>query len=536
MARDGIAALLCATVLITPLTPNLAAEPERDSTVATALAVQQALKGGRESLAAGQYGAAVHVLEQQLARINGNREYLACLRDAYRGHVKELRQAARDDEAQTYLRRLQILDPGARLDFPDAPKSVAAAPPAPAAAVPAQLAATPPTPQAEGSAKPSVIARGQMEDPFSPGNFSKVNPAAALVTSADKAYRDRQFRSAASLFEQAHQADPASVASRHDMWAYCKLFTVKEQFAAAADDPALDRLEAEVKAAIVLSPKVEAVGKQYLGGIQARRGGGAPGVRHLDQRIAGWSVSESDNFRIFHQQDRAIAEKVAQVAERTRRDMGRKWFGEDGEWKLRCDLYLHPTAADYSRATGKPPTWTAHSTINLDAGRVTLRRIDLRGDDPELLTASLPHEATHVVLAGHFGTHFVPRWADEGMALLSESEARLDGYRRKLPEARQSKLLLGLRELMTQGDYAPEPQRAFAFYLQSVSVTEFLAKQPGGPQAFTRFVYEALRSGYDTALQKTYGMDMRTLEQRWRVATFGGDAGLTQAAFRGAAR
>ena len=106
MAREGIAALLCATVLITPLTPLLSAEPEREGGVATALAVQQALKQGREAMAAGQFGAAVHVLEQQLAKINGNREYLAALRDAYRGHVRDLRQAGRADEAQTYLRRL----------------------------------------------------------------------------------------------------------------------------------------------------------------------------------------------------------------------------------------------------------------------------------------------------------------------------------------------------------------------------------------------------------------------------------------------
>jgi len=218
------------------------------------------------------------------------------------------------------------------------------------------------------------------------------------------------------------------------------------------------------------------------------------------------------------------------VAERTRREMGRKWFGDDSEWRARCDLYLHPTAADYSRATGKPATWTAHSTINLEGGRVVLRRIDLRGDDAELLTASLPHETTHAVLAGHFGTHHVPRWADEGMALLSEPAGKLDAYRRKLDEARREGTLLPLHNLMTMEEY-PAANRAFAFYMQSVSVTDYLVQQPGGPQAFARFVNEALKSSYEVALQKTYGLDMATLEQQWKAATFGG---ATQAAFRGA--
>jgi hypothetical protein len=533
MAREGIAALLCATVLVTPLIPSLSAEPERDAAVTTLLAVQQALKGGRESMAAGQYGTAVHTLEQQLSRINGNREYLACLRDAYRGYVKELRQAGRSDEAQTYLRRLEILDPGARLDFPDGPRPaapVAAAPPAAPPTpppVPAKLAADTASPK-------EPLVRGNRpddSDPFHPSN-SKTNPAPDLVASADKAYHQKEYRTAGRFYEQAHESDPASVAGRHDEWAYCKLFAVKEQFA-TADGPTLDRLEAEVKSAIALSSKLESAGKEYLATIQSRRQGGAPTVRHLEQRVGGWSVAECDYFRIFHKENRALAEKVAQVAERTRREMDQKWFGKDSDWKVRCDLYLHPTANDYSRATGKPASWTAHSTINLEAGRVVLRRIDLRGDDADLLSASLPHEATHAVLAGHFGTHQVPRWADEGMALLSEPAAKHEQYRRKLAEARQNGLLFPVRDLVTMEEY-PEPARAFAFYLQSVSLTDYLTKQPGGPEAFTRFVNEALKGGYDSALQKTYGLDMATLEQRWRSAAFGGDP--TQAAFRGATR
>jgi tetratricopeptide (TPR) repeat protein len=545
MAREGIAALLCAAGLVIPLIPNAVAEAPPDSSVAAVLAVQQALKAGREELAAGQYGAAIHQLEQQLAKINGNREYLNCLRDAYRGYVKELHKAGRTEEAQTYLRRLEILDPGASIDFRDAPAVAATPAPPPIKApeppapppVPAKLAATSAPPPAatgtptEGGPKANLLVRGKIDDPFQPSN-SRVKPAAALVANADKAYREKEYRTASRLYEQAHEADPASVAARHDEWAYCKMFAVTQQFS-SADGPALDHLEAEVKEAIALSPKLASLGKQYLSSIQSRRGGDSTAVRHLTQRIAGWSVAESDNFRIFHKENRELAEKVAQIAERTRRDMGRKWFDRDDEWKLRCDLYLHPTAADYSRTTGKPTNWTAHSTINLEGDRVVLRRIDLRSDDTELLTASLPHEATHTVLAGRFGTHYVPRWADEGMALLSEPATKRDVYRRKLEAARQDRLLFPVRELLTMEDY-PERTRALAFYAQSVSLTEYLVQQPGGAPAFTRFVNEALKSGYDSALQKTYGLDMATLEQRWQAATFGEAA--TQAAFGGVNR
>ena len=91
MAREGIAAAyLCAhRPLYAP--DSLPWRPSRSRDVASALAVQQAAQARPRSLwpSSAQYETAVRVLEQQLSRINGNREYLACLRDAYRGYVKE---------------------------------------------------------------------------------------------------------------------------------------------------------------------------------------------------------------------------------------------------------------------------------------------------------------------------------------------------------------------------------------------------------------------------------------------------------------
>ena len=119
MAREGLSALLGAGALLCalcpPFTPPAAAS---EGAVTTALAVQTALQQGREQISRGNYQAAVFALESQLSRIDGSRDYLAALRDAYRGYVKELRQAGQDAEAQLYLRRLLTLDPGAILDFP----------------------------------------------------------------------------------------------------------------------------------------------------------------------------------------------------------------------------------------------------------------------------------------------------------------------------------------------------------------------------------------------------------------------------------
>ena len=48
--------------------------------------------------------------------------------------------------------------------------------------------------------------------------------------------------------------------------------------------------------------------------------------------------------------------------------------------------------------------------------------------------------------------------------------------------------------------YPQKPHYIGAFYAQSVSLVEFLSKQKG-PQEFTLFLQESLRSGADRALQ-----------------------------------
>src|SRR5262249_8797048 len=132
----------------------------------------------------------------------------------------------------------------------------------------------------------------------------------------------------------------------------------------------------------------------------------------------GWYVGETTNFRVYHVQSPEIARKAAEVAEQTRTQMYYKWFGRLApNWNPKCEIYLYPTCQDYSRATGAPTSSPGHSTCVLDGGGVMGRQLDLHCEDSaEMLTAVLPHETTHVVLAGNFGDQAVPRWVDEGIA------------------------------------------------------------------------------------------------------------------------
>jgi hypothetical protein len=512
MAMEGLFALICAGAVIAagPASPATIKE-ERDTAVADALAVQTALRQAKQHLSQNDYRTAVYLLENQLARINGNQAYLNTLQDAYRGYIKELRLAKQDATAQVYLERLRILDPGAILD-----KSLQSA----AAPVPAR-------PSAPAPVKTTATVRAKAEeddgDPFhSSRRDPKKDPARTLLARAEAEFSSRRYSEARLLYEQAHQTDSAATADCRDRWAYCKLHHVVEQLEHSSTPP-WPELEKEVRLALNLAPKLE-YGKYLLGEIEKRRstpagtdtprGESGVQVRHLSRDAEGWSIVETASFRVHYTLSREQAEQAAKIAERTRADVQQKWFGGPGEdWSPKCDLFLFATAQDYAK-TGVPGTSPGHSKITMENGHVVGRIVYLHCDDPNMLVAVLPHEATHVVLAGQFGEQQVPRWADEGLAVLSEPREKIERHLRNVSRCRQDGLLFTLHQLVQLSDY-PDPRYIGAFYAQSVSLVEYLASERG-PRVFVEFLRDGLRGGYEAALQRHYGCQgFADLEQRW---------------------
>lgn len=527
------------------------------ATVATTLAVQTALQQGREYLLRNNPKAAVEVLEGQLARINGNQSYLMLLRDAYRAYIRELRLAKQETLVQAYQQRLKILDPSAAADFtsavggaPAAPAAAARAVPSPAAAppikqapVPSALAGKPaplpapaaPVVQAPVSKPATFRSKSEDVDPFNPKCPDKQTPARALLTRADEEFGQRKYREAGLLYAQAHQLETPLQAATRERWAYCKLHRVVEQLnqppSVALSYP---QLAAEARFALELAPRLD-YGKQLLAEIEKRQllvssadvqpnGEASPEiiVQHGERTADGWWVADTVNFRVYHQQPRELAEQAAHSAERTRAEMLHRWFGMRGaNWEPRCEIYLHATKEDYSRATNVHVSSQGHSTFRIENHRVLSRRIDLHCDDPDILSAALPHETTHAVLIGNFGAWTLPRWADEGIAVLSEPRAKVKKeHFDDLARHRHNGKLFPLSQLMRQNDY-PEAHLIRVFFGQSVSLVDFLVKEKG-PRVFTQFVRDGLRDGYEPALQRHYGYrSIADMEQRWIQFAFG---------------
>jgi hypothetical protein len=245
-------------------------------------------------------------------------------------------------------------------------------------------------------------------------------------------------------------------------------------------------------------------------------------VRHLDEEN-GWFVAESPSFRLYHRQSRQQAVAVLQTAERARAVQQRKWFGTvAAAWIPKCHICFYPSGESYSEATGAPPNpGGGHTDIRAEDGRVFDRCIHLHGPRNLVLSGVLPHEVTHAVLAGHFGGQRVPRWADEGMAILAETKPRIDLHLRQLPRWRNQELLFNCRDLIAMHDY-PHPRTIPVFYAQSVSLVDFLFQHKGA-KCFTAFIRDGERVGYKEALRRHYGWSFAELDRHWQEHAFGAE-------------
>lgn len=528
MVLDGILVLVCAGALtgVDPQTPAPSAPADRGDSFVTTLAVQTALQQGREYINKGDYKGAVAVLEGQLPSINGSAVYLALLKSAYRSYIQQLRLAKQDGEAQKYLDRLIVLDRGALLDTTLNGRPA----PQPAMTRPGPIAT------AAGNMPSTVRLKGQAEEKPASVAITDSRPAspqlpqvASLLAQADQDFIQKRYQQALALYEKANTLDPKAALAGRERWAYCKLVCVANELNAKNTEK-LDwkALEGEVRRAVEMEPKLRQSSQPVLSEIETRRSGSQArtetvlSVHHQDRNAAGWSSAETANFVVYHREAKDLAEQVAQAAENVRANMIQKWFGNGtSAWNPRCAIYLHPTANDYGRATGQYNS-PGHSSIRIENNRFVLRRIDLHCDDAGMVEAVLPHETTHIVIASQLGEQLVerlPRWADEGMAVLTEPKAKINKHLSSLAQGQPQ--LFRVRELMELCNYPEDSRRIGTFYAQSVSLVEFLTAQKG-PQVFVRFLEDSLRGGYENALQKHFQIaGYQELEDRWTIYMIG---------------
>ena len=241
-------------------------------------------------------------------------------------------------------------------------------------------------------------------------------------------------------------------------------------------------------------------------------------VRHLGKNLQGKQVAESKHFRIIHGQNRQVVEKIIREAERIRPAIHRQWFGDVSvEWDGKVLIYLYDSHKLYADKTKQ---WNAlgHARTMMLGDQISLRSMHLPWGIPNFFEDLLPHELTHAVMAVRFKGR-TPRWANEGMAMMDETEESQKRMLSRLDEYRQNDDLFALSVLMTTDD--AEQTNTLEYYSQSLSLTRFFVAQ-SGKQTFTKFIRDSLVIGYERAMKSHYGIqNYADLERRWREYAFG---------------
>lgn len=200
------------------------------------------------------------------------------------------------------------------------------------------------------------------------------------------------------------------------------------------------------------------------------------------------------------------AQSTGQWAEYYRSKISKEWLGRElPTWSNKCTIKVRiiPDTLGVKSSGG------GATTFAFALQQAISRSMVIEGPWERLLSSCLPHEVTHTVLADHFGGP-VPRWADEGMAMLSEDDV---AHRQIGSILREQGKYLKLRYVMEAKEYPTN--HVGLFYSQGYSVTRLLVERRGKPE-FLRFVAEGQRHGWDAALRTFYGFDsVESLETTW---------------------
>jgi hypothetical protein len=230
----------------------------------------------------------------------------------------------------------------------------------------------------------------------------------------------------------------------------------------------------------------------------------------------------SQNF-LVEAPTQQFAQQVAQYAEQYRREKALQWLGmEMRPWGQPCPLRVSVTMNGSGGAT----------SFAFDQGAILSMDMHIEGTADRLLASVLPHEVTHTVFAYYFRTP-MPRWADEGGAVLSEDELERSRHDQLVRQILNTPgRAFPLRRLFALKDY---PRDVMVLYAEGYSVTNYLVGLSDRP-TFLRFIAQGMTGDWDGAVRTYYHFNnIEDLERAWvrHLANQRSASGATVASGRG---
>jgi hypothetical protein len=210
----------------------------------------------------------------------------------------------------------------------------------------------------------------------------------------------------------------------------------------------------------------------------------------------------SQNF-IVEAPTQQFAQQVAQYAEHYRREKAMQWLGmEMRPWGQPCPLRVTVTMNGSGGAT----------SFAFDKGAILSMDMHIEGSADRLLASVLPHEVTHTVFAYYYRTP-MPRWADEGGAVLSEDDLERSRHDQLVRQILNTPgRAFPLRRLFALREY---PRDVMVLYAEGYSVTNFLVGLSDRP-TFLRFIAQGMNGDWDGAVRAYYHFNsVEDLERAW---------------------
>lgn len=217
--------------------------------------------------------------------------------------------------------------------------------------------------------------------------------------------------------------------------------------------------------------------------------------------VAHAAKHQTANFLVTAR-DANTARQVGQYAEFFRRQKALEWLGtEMSTWPDPCTIEVRVTFGGAGGAT----------SFAFDNGQILGQSMVVEGPLERILNSVLPHEITHTVFAYKFRRP-LPRWADEGGAVLSEDQQEISRHDLMVRELIRGGRMIPLSRLFVLTEY---PRDVMALYAQGFSVANYLVSQRGRGN-YLDFVADGQTNGWDRAVKQYYGLrSINELEKNW---------------------
>lgn len=228
--------------------------------------------------------------------------------------------------------------------------------------------------------------------------------------------------------------------------------------------------------------------------------------------IVQYTTEDSDQWvrRVLYKAE----EYYSQIAEQ----IGYPRYTKFWTWEDRVRIIIYADQTEYITSTGQP-IW-AIGGVQRDDGLFSTKKIVSFKQEDNFINSVLPHEISHLILHDYIGAkNRLPVWFDEGLAEIFEENKAVKADQFLRDYFKKGNTPLNFEEFHPfEVRREVNPLKVSLFYIQSVSVVDFMIKKYGNHK-FSHFCKKLSEgNSFEESLQSAYlgTIDSITmLEKKW---------------------